>query len=68
MTELERQQADISDSLISLFEGKDKHLSMVAAMSIAVTTGFMLGIPKIELQKLMMRMYDKRVRENSQPI
>jgi hypothetical protein len=59
MTELE----EIQDSLVGLLVGKDKMLTIVASLSIAATTAHMIGLPKLEIQGMLMRMYDKRVAE-----
>ena len=52
--------AKIQAGLEQLLVGSNKALTVVAALSIAVTTAHMIGIPKLELQKMLMRMYAKR--------
>ncbi len=65
MTEEQRNQQikEISDGLVALFVGKDKRLSIVAALSIAATTAYGIGMPALEAQQIFVRMYAKRVQE-----
>ena len=57
------QQKQIEEGLLSLFEGKDKFLSILACLSISATTARMIGLPKLELQKILIRCYDRRIEE-----
>jgi len=57
------QQKRIESGLAELLRGEDKHLTLVAALSIAVTTAFLTGITKLEVQKMIMRMYERRESE-----
>ena len=59
MTELD----EIMEGLEGLLVGKNMRLTITAALSIACTSAFLLGIPKLELQKMLMRMYDARIAE-----
>ena len=52
--------ATIQAGLEQLLVGKNKRLTIIAALSVAVTTAHMIGIPKLELQKMLMRMYASR--------
>jgi hypothetical protein len=54
------QVADIAAGLMSLLTGKDKQCTIVAAISIAVSSARMVGMNKIELQKLLVRCYDRQ--------
>lgn len=56
---------EISAGLVALLEGKDKRLTIIAALSIAATTAHMIGMPKLELQTMLIRMYDRRVAEEN---
>ena len=55
--------AELQAGLSRFLVGKDKELTIIAALSIAATTAFMIGLPKLELQKMLVRMYDRRVAE-----
>ena len=57
------QQKRIQEGLEALLTGEDKRLTIVAAMSIACTTAHQLGIPKLELQAMLVRIYEKREKE-----
>jgi hypothetical protein len=61
--EKSEQQVRIANGLADLLVGEDKWLTIVAAMSLACTTAHQIGIEKLELQKLLMRMYDRREAE-----
>ena len=54
------EEQRIADGLESLLVGENKKLTIVAALSIAVSTAHMIGVPKLELQKMLMRMYARR--------
>jgi hypothetical protein len=54
---------EIQDGLLALLEGKDKKLAIVAALSIAATTAHMIGMPKLELQKMLVHLCDKLIAE-----
>jgi hypothetical protein len=57
------EQRQIQDGLVALLEGKNKRLAIIAALSVAATTAHMIGMPKMDLQKMLMRMYDRRIAE-----
>jgi hypothetical protein len=59
------QVQEIQAGLEALFVGKDKRLSVIAALSIAATSAHMIGMSKIELQKILIRLYDKRISEGA---
>lgn len=61
----ESQLAEIQNGLVSLLIGKDKELVICACLSIAATTAHMIGMPKLQAQTMLMRIYDKRVAEAS---
>jgi hypothetical protein len=64
MTDQQEQQLkEIQAGLIGLFVGKDIEVCIHAALSIAATIAHLIGMPKMELQKKLMRMYDERVAE-----
>ena len=44
--------AEISDGFVSLLVGKNKRLVIVAAVSVAVSAGRMVGMTKLDLQEL----------------
>lgn len=53
----------VVDGLSDLFMGKSKRLSMLACLSVAATTAHMIGVSKIEAQKVFVRCYDQREKE-----
>jgi hypothetical protein len=59
----EEQVEEIKGGLVKLLVGKDKALTIVAALSIATTSAFMVGMPKLELQEMLIRLYDSKVRD-----
>lgn len=64
--ELSQQIKAVEDGLTALFVGKDKRLSITAACSVAATTAHMIGMSKLELQKILIRCYDRRVANEGQ--
>lgn len=63
MAEESEQQKRIQAGLADLLTGEDKGLTVIAALSIAATTAHQLGMPKLDLQKMLIRMYDQREKE-----
>ena len=63
--ERDRQVEEISLGLGDLLVGKDMFLTIVACLSTAATTAHLIGMPKLELQKMLMRCYDKRIAEQA---
>lgn len=61
--EKSEQQKRIEEGLAGLLVGEDKLLTIVAAMSLACSTAHQIGINKLELQTMLMRMYDRREAE-----
>jgi hypothetical protein len=57
------EMEEIKAGLVELLVGKNKVLSIVAAVSVAATAAHMVGMSKMDLQKLLIRMYDARVAE-----
>lgn len=64
MTETERDQQvqEISDALRQTFVGKDVYLSLIAALSISVTSAGLINMGKLDIQELLIRLWDKRDR------
>ena len=61
--ELEREMHEIVDGLKTLFDGKNKQLSLVSMLSCAATTAYMIGMPALEAMEIFARCYEKRVKE-----
>ncbi len=55
----------IEGRLVYALEAQAKDLTITAALSIAATTAHMIGMPKIELQKILIRCFDRRIAETS---
>jgi len=62
----EEQIKEITDGLLDLMVGKNIRLSIIAALSIAATSAFLIGMKKLELQEILIRCYDKREKEAAQ--
>ena len=67
MTDQEREFHEISMGLAILLDGKSKRLALTAALSVAATTAHMIGMPKLEAQRMFVEMYDRRVAEQGSP-
>lgn len=61
MPDIESEIADIAEQLTGVLVGKDKCLTIVAALSIAATTAHMVNMSKIELQTILILCYDRRL-------
>jgi hypothetical protein len=60
MPDLEQEKKEIEEGLLSVLAGKDKGLTMIAALSIAVTTAFQIGADKDTVQALFDRIWQRR--------
>lgn len=49
----------VSEALV----GMNMRGTIVACLSLAATTANLIGMPKMELQKMLIRFYDKRIAE-----
>lgn len=56
----EEQVTKIQAGLLKLLVGEDKFLTVVAALSIATTSAHMINMPMLELQSMLVRMFQKR--------
>lgn len=56
----DRDVAEIGQAFLDLLPGRNKYTCLVAMISAAVTTARLLGMPKMELQQMLVRIWDKR--------
>lgn len=61
---MNQEENALAEKIGAVLVGEDKYMTLIIVLSIAATTGHMLGMPKIELQRILMRLYDKRVMES----
>lgn len=55
----------LAEGIGAFLLGKSKLDTLTICLSIAATTGFLLGVSKLDLQKMLIRYYDKRQTESS---
>lgn len=54
---------EMQAALLELLPGENRELTLQACLSIASTTAVLMGMPKIELQRRIILLYDKRIAE-----